>query len=547
MQVYYPVAKAFLYVIFDGFGDSAKDSKSYIIPTLPKAVTVHRNSYKQADSWELTFDAGDLPIDPQQIRYGAVEIFLMSLPGLQNDQRIESRQFAASDDPARLPGNDAIENLRREKKAAIAKYTTDNPPMISGIFDEDSLEMSASGKWVTISGQDYTAFLAAKQWPPTASHTAKRIPTGKRLDLQIKGILAEADTDGRLTLVTPGIPKTTAGIPDLPIVGSKEPNSHKHGIHVQESTSYWDVMYGLAIRHGYILFVQGNNVVLTTPKNADARTVQPKKLAWGKNLESIHMSRKMGKEKVPRIIVQGYDPKTREIVRGEYPNTGLGRHLKSNIGNVGFKPSSKVKSIDKTSTAGAKGHPKKAAPLKLEDEFEIIPATSLGINWADSESLQRAAEALYHLRGHAERKMVVTTRDLRDMNDASMMDLSAGDAVEVEWMDFNREMIVDPAVPEQRKYEYLIAKGLNDEVARVIAQNYTLLLGQKRPMRVREVSYEYDVDSGVSIELELQDFVAIDDQRGDGAEPALKDRRLDQVRTEDGERIGNSQIDGGGG
>lgn len=101
-RLYYPAARAILQVVFDGFGDSAADSDRFVIPVLPKALTVHRNSYRQADSWELTFEANDLPIDPQQVRSGAAEIYLFQMPGLAGDQRVVSRQFATTDSVAAL-------------------------------------------------------------------------------------------------------------------------------------------------------------------------------------------------------------------------------------------------------------------------------------------------------------------------------------------------------------------------------------------------------------------------------------------------------------
>lgn len=509
VRVYYPVARTILSVILDGFGDDTKDSDPFFIQVIPKAVTVHRNAYHKADTWEVTFDAGDLPLDPQQVKFGAADIYLYQLPSLDDDKRVTSRQMAASDNPSGIKGQDELAGLRRELSVSeIHRFTNDNEPMVTGLFDDQSIDMTADGKWVTISGQDYTAYLAAKQWPPTAKHTARKIPVGKRLDHQLRAILEEVDTDSRLTLTVE--PKELEH--DLPIVGSKETNGSKRGIPVEESTSYWDVMYKLAIRHGYILFVRGNDVFLTTPKNADARTVQTKKLAWGQNLESLRMTRHLGKERVPRIIMKGYDTIARKMVTVEFPDSKLTKAVKSKIGLAGFKPSSKTSITEKHTTAGTKsGKPKKAAPLKVEDEYEIIPATDFGIT--DEAMMRQAAEALYHLRGHSERKLVAVTRDLNDMRESSLMDLASGDAVEVEWDDFNRELIANPDVPEAAKFQHLVARGFNEAIASAIAQNYTILLGQKRPMRVHEVSYDYSVDDGIRIEMELNDFVVVDGSR----------------------------------
>ena len=533
-SAYYPVARAVLTVVFDGFGEAAKDSQQFVIPVVPKAVTVHRNSYRLADSWEVEIDAGDLPVDPQQVRSGAIEIFLFQMPGNGDDQRIHSRQFATTDDPSNTGDRGAIAGLRKELGIDKAnRFTLDNPPMVSGLFDDQSMDMSEDGKWVRISGQDYTAFLAGKQWPPTSRHTVRPIPVGKRLDDTLKAILREADPDRRLELV-PEYVKT------MPIVGKGEVSAVKRGIPVDESTTYWDVMYKLATRYGLILFVRGNDVVLTAPRTFDGATALPKRLAWGHNLVSLNMTRHLGKEKVPRIVAFGFDWRNRKQIVAEFPDTGLGRRSAKLLDGKVKKLTKSTEKIKALGASGAKSRDN--APLKLDDEFEVIVDYEVG----DPVVLRQMAETIYHLRGHSERKMVAVTRDLKDMEESSLMDLSTGDAVEVEWGDFNRELLSNPDVTEDAKYQHLIARDFGSDVARAIAQNYTRLLAQKRPMRVREVTYEYSVENGIRIEMELVDYVVVDRDQGGTSRKSPSDKRLDKVRRADGRRVGNPQLDKGG-
>jgi hypothetical protein len=551
MKVFRPAARAVLSVVLDGFGEDGSDSAPQIIHVLPKSATVHRNSYRQADSWEVTLDANDLPFHPQLVRLGAAEIYLFQAPADGHDQRVLSRQYATSDDPSSISGADAMDSLRREQSApsestagaTLDELTAsmrqrpaiDNPPTVVGRFDSHALRMSDDGKWVTISGQDYTAYLAAKQWPPTARHTARRIPTGKRLDRQLAAILADAEDEGILRLVVEGVRKST-----LPVVGAKDVNTNKRGIPVEESTSYWDVMYKLATHYGFIIFVRGLDVVLTRPRSFDGRSAQPKRLAWGGNLENLEIERRLGREKVPRIVVRGYDPATRQIVTAEYPDTGLGRRAKSKIGPGGEiigqhreRALKRGASIEQKSAAGAKGRPRKAAPLKLQDEYEIIPIFGA----TDTATLKRIAESIHRARGQAECKIVAVTHDLRDMRESSLMDLATGDAVAVDFNDFNRELLSNPKVPTESKKSYLISRGFGFEVAQIIAQHYELLLMQQvRPFQVHEVTYEYDVDEGIRIEMELHDFAVVDGNRDGSVRPRRKrlpargERALDRPR-----------------
>jgi hypothetical protein len=53
---------------------------------------------------------------------------------------------------------------------------------------------------------------------------------------------------------------------DLPIVGAGEVRGSARGIPVEQNTTYWDVIYKIAIRVGLIAYVDGLDVVLSRPK-----------------------------------------------------------------------------------------------------------------------------------------------------------------------------------------------------------------------------------------------------------------------------------------
>ena len=530
-RIYYPAARGILQVVFDGFGADARDSDPYVIPVLPKSVVIHRNSYRQADSWEMTFEANDLPIDPQLIRAGAAEIYLFSMPTLDDERRVPSRQFSGGEDPVHANRRPATGALEVELGMARAKdrFTFDNRPMIVGLFDDHSIEMSNQGKWVTISGQDYTAYLIGKQWPPTDRGTARRIPTGKRLDVWLGDILREADPDRRLTVLTENIRPS-----ELPMVGAGEVRTNKRGIPIEQETSYWDVIYKVVTRYGFITFVRGLDVVITRPKNIhDLASHDVKRLAWGNDVETLKLTRHLGKERVPRIVVKGYDPKRREGITVEYPDGALKKRAKT------FKPSASGRTTSTEKIKAATKHRTTKETLRLEDEFQIIPVFGV----SDRAVLRRMAENLFQLLGRSERRMVVTTRDLRDMEGASLMDVTSGDAVEVEWLDFNRELIASPDVPESSKFQHLVSRGFNETVARAIASQYTKLLGIKRPMRVREVTYEFDVEDGLSIEMELIDFVVVDGTRDADQCTPRKQSRAERIRDAQGRPIGNPALE----
>lgn len=521
-RIFRPQARAILQVIFDGYGPTARDSEIMIIPVLPKSVTVHINSYKQADSFDMVFDAGDLPIDPRLIRAGAAEIYIFNAPSGDDATRVLSRREPLVDaDPAGLRPRTDTETLALElgTPASRDSFTFGNKPRIVGLFDDDEIELSSSGKWVSIKGQDYTAYLAGTQFPPMPNGVARRVPTGKRLDLLVEDLVRDADPDGHLTVEVRGI---DAG--DLPIVGAKEVSGNKRGIVVEAETSYWDVIYKLVERHGFITYVDGLSVVISRPKTiTDKDTTNIKRMAWGKNLEHLTLKRHLGKEQAPTIVVKSYDPRTGKTLTAEYPEGTIDRSVLLDSSRQSKKGKVKLSRRVKESTSVSKKGKVKTT-VRERDEYQIVQVYGV----TDPAALKRIAENRAHLLGKAERSVTAVTRDLHDLRFADILGVSAGDAFWIEWDEFNRELLADPKLSEDAKARHLVARGFNATVANEIARRYSLLEGLDRPLRFKEGTINYDNESGVSIEMELQDFMVIDGIRSDSG--ATRTGTLDHKR-----------------
>lgn len=536
---FYPQARAILQVVLDGYGSDDADSDTLIIPVLPKAVTVHINSYRQADSWELTIDAHDLPIDPKLIRAGSVEIFVFQTTGVKDGLTSLSREDPLADpDPGGVRPRGDLDTALLESQIPIArdKFTLGNKPRIAGLFDDGDLEMSESGKWVTISGQDYTAHLASIQYPPNPDGTARRIPTGQRLDDFVGDLIASADPTGALGVDVRGIEDK-----DLPIVGANETRSTTRGIPVEQNTTYWDVIYKTVERHGLITYVSGLDVVITRPKIlTDQNASSVKRLTWGKNLSHLNLKRHLGKEQAPTIILRSYDPKSKKTISVEYPENGtIDRSIIIDSKST-RKGSHKVHANVKQSTHVSKTGKVKTT-LRQRDEYRID--TVYGIT--DKATLSKMAENRYHLLGRAERTVIAKTRDLKIETPnglADILSMEAGDAFEVKWADFNREIMADPSVTEAKKADYLVRRGFNREIANQIARHYGVLDGLDRPLRFKEGTITYDVDQGIDVEMELQDFIVIDGIRPD--QGATRESRTDRnhaaLTKSNGERLGGS-------
>lgn len=497
-RVFYPRCRAMLSIVFDGYEADQLGSveRPEIIWVLPKSCTVHCNKYNQADSWQMVFSAVDLPHDPATVRAGDAEIYMYDAGSMDDSTMVLSRQL-----PNPIMGD--------------GSFTQDHEPLIVGLFDEHSLEMSNDGKWVTLQGQDYTQLLL-RHWPPAkGTHRARRIPVGQRLDHWAAAILAEVEPTGKMQVKVAGGYEMKVG---LPVVGASEIVGHKRGIPIQQETTYFDVLMKVCTRHGYICYVSGLNLVIDRPKNiTDITTHDVKHMAWGNNIENLSLTRKLGKEKVPRLIMKCWDDVRRCMLIVEVPDTGP--HAKEiAIAKNPSKRTTDTQHIKAATAAKSAKKPKatKTVTLKEFDEYVIVPM--YGIH--SEEALRRAGEARRNLLGRGERKIVCKTRDLVDLNGVGIMNLKAGDAAMIHWQDFNSETFYQKSVEE--RIEVLKARGYQQDVAYVIAESFEKLANRKeRPMRIREATYSFDNDGGLSIEMEMVDFVTVEASKGEQVQMAV--------------------------
>lgn len=523
-----PRCKATIQYVLDGYATGpGSEDEPITVDVFPKTATIHGNGYQQADSFSLGFDYLDLPFDPQLVRLGSAEIYLYDAQSVLGDEPALSRQYGKASGET-----DGVDKAALEVGAISERaYTGTGPPVIAGLFDDQSVRMDDDGKWVTISGQDYTSELIRKQWPPTSSGRARRIPVGSRLDMWAASILKEADPGQRLAVMVKDVDSST-----LPFVGSVEIANHKRGIPVQQNTSYWDVLYKVCTRYGFICYIKGLDFVIAKPKNLDdVSDRNTRTLAWGRNLKSLELTRHLGKEKVPRIVVHTYDDDSSKVRKIEEPDTSP-RHLEAKMsGKPSTRTTQKETIKSATAKASAKKPSKNALPKHqaLTDEFIVIPMFGI----SDESAIRRAAKMLRTLIGRGERKIIATTRDLVDSDGKPLLNLEAGDAFNIEWQDFNKEVFANPGhtMEDRIKYtknlgnriSYLQNQGFQPAVAEAIAVGYQRLVENQRPLRLKEWTYEYSVDSGIDITLELVDFVVVDGVRDrDSIEPRTKPKRM---------------------
>ena len=449
-RYFYPMARADLLFVFETY-DLTEVDKPYHVPVVPKSLTIHRNSYKEADSWQITLDAKDFNMSPETIRAGSCEIRLF-----QMDSLYEFRT-----------GLTVLEdNILLDQSQGV-------PPTIVGIFDEAGVEYSDQGKTVTISGTDYTGLFIAKPWPKD-----RRISGGLPLDQTLRKIVEEVPGATNLRI------KVEPENQSMPIIGKADGRTNSKRLKTT-GDNYWDIMYELAVRHGKIIFVRGLDIVLTNPQTYEEGRTELRKVVWGENLLNLQMSRKIGRQRAPTIEVSSYDAKQRKTLVVRYPTRAQALALGSARATVQTLKNGKKK-------------------VTVDEEVQQVNLTGI----TDKKILEEAAKARFNLLSRAEQTVRIETRNLRDSDGKNFLDLQTGDSVIIDFKPGSLDLLETKDFPE--RVAALVELGYNPQVADIVARSVEKAAFFKKPMRVREATYEWDVETGVSISAELQNYVIID-------------------------------------
>lgn len=468
MAVYYPECRINISAVFDGFG--GVDEPKVMPDVVPYSVNVHLNSYKEADTWEVVFDAKKFPFSPELLRSAAIEIFLYN----------------------------------KESQTTPLHWYDGTNLLVTGLVDQATLTEDKDGGKVSFQGRDYTALLIDRQWDPTKSGKGGRVPDGYLQDV-VQQLVDEAtgfDTTGRtLTVkifdegdvvaknVNATVTRNKVTIPKT----TKSRSRKKRGISVKADSTYWDVIYKLCMAYGYIVYVKGFEVWITRPHVLQTLAETQYRVAYGRNLESLEVERKMSKEAVPQIRVRSYDPKTQTVVEGFFP------------------ASDDILAQQKGKDKKGKGGGFLTGVGTKREEYKVFTVPDI----RDVKVLDDIARTTYYTLARGEGVIRFSTPHLVDTENQDLLKMRAGDSVEIKWDAFNAEIMMNPKVTKEQKVTVLLSLGYSMEVAVLVATQYIKLDYFRQPFYVKEVNYTWDKDQGVKVDVEAMGFINPESDRFD--------------------------------
>jgi hypothetical protein len=462
-MILYPECRINISAVFDGFG--GPDTPTVITDILPYSVNVHLNSYKEADTWEVIFDAKRFPFSPELLRSAAVEVYLY---------------------------------LKPDQTSSVIWNHPDNL-IATGLVDQATLTEDQDGGKISFSGRDYTALMIDRQWDPTKSGKAGRVPDGNLQEV-VQQLVDEAtneDISGRTLTVKlydvdigPEVSNVASTVLKNKVTIKKTTHSKtrkKRGVAVKADSTYWDVIYKLCLSYGFIVFVKGFEVWITKPHVLQTLAESQFRVAYGRNLDKLEVERKLSKEATPQIVVRSYDPKNKQVIEGSYPSEtdiaaqkkgkGVGKNSKTLFGITGV---------------GTK-----------KEEFKVFTVPDV----KDIQTLNEIAKTTYYTLARGEGVIRFSTPQLRDLNNADLTKLRAGDSVLITWDAFNAEQMQDPNKTKQQKISTLMSLGYSFDIAALVADQYAKLDYFRQAFYVKEVNITWDKDKGAAIDCEAMNFI----------------------------------------
>lgn len=261
MSFYYPQSAVKLRILPEDYklvSDASLQSPIEVI-TQAKMVSVTRNDYKTADSFNMKLDYKSFPFDPRSIRACGVVIYM------QDTGKLE--KLVPSQDNA----------------------------VFAGYVDTEEIMLDENAQTVTFEGRDFTALLIDQKYA-----IKKPISEQKPLDKAITEFLGQVPALQNMVVVNRTgelLPSLGAYYPNHadPLNGQKNPGSKE---------SYWSLIQDACNRAGIICFMELENLVLTTPRNQADTVGDDIKFIYGKNVKKFEFKRKLGRLKGINVQVR---------------------------------------------------------------------------------------------------------------------------------------------------------------------------------------------------------------------------------------------------
>src|SRR5271166_914444 len=467
-----------------------------LVGIIPQKASLGLNGARQADTLSVTLRWLDLPVDPRTVRACAVEFYLGTL---------------TAGDFARGVGGENIGsgNLQgRPLNIVKTKYTDihGNPRTnlrFQGWADVWSVEWSDGEPMVHLECRDNTSILLEQDAPPKLV-----VPANKPLDQaiaqylanfpQFAGFSVEYRPQGVTAPVLNDVLSKTAMVKGQGPPPSKGGGAASAG--GSSKLAVWDYLTDVCGAVGHLIRVEGTNVIVQRARSYMAetygrpddpfqsrllpsgQTIYNRQMVWGRNIESMKVSRSYNKTAPVNVEVRCYYPERKKVLIARFP-TNMNSMQNATPGNTG------------------------------NEKWTVYRVSGV----KDQQTLNIVAQNIYEQLVRNEFQVNLKTKSLGSFGgqneDPDLLDMIPGDALDVlvnrDEQEFNSQAAIETILLLQdRAKQFMVALGYDEQFAQQYAKAYSNT-GMQTTFRVKTVSTTWDVEDGVSFDIACINYLEV--------------------------------------
>jgi len=471
-RVFYPRAS----VVLDVF--LWDEDRSRQVVTVPLEVTIDRNTLRKADTFSVTIAYSDFPVDARALRDVIVAIHMS--------------------DVGHAAGSLDIGSLKTK--------------MIVGYADKVDTDLSGSAETIKFSGRDYTALFLDQEWD-----------TSEMLD--ITGNLRQVME--RFLERVPGTEDITLTFNDYvelqePSLGATEPRlitkPGNYSSVVMEKVTFrpkwnsrgdkddcWTVLNDLLDLVGVLPVVFADTLQIRTPLKFATQTIS---MHYGKDIESLRISRSTRTPRRGRIRVVSYDSETGERNEAEYP-TGrvLNRPTKASGNRGQGKGTVQSQGSGLSNLATNTIRDKKTTPKgrTVTTETPVITFNVDGRFTVDELKLK--AQHIYEKESREQITLKITTKELRTFDDQNLLTLANGSRIDV--VPSNEVLSGVEGMNYSEALEHMTTgrNAISRDAAEVFLLSAKSVRGIASGFYVKDVTINWNITSGMSFDITAINYV----------------------------------------
>jgi len=465
---------------------------------IPKYATISLNGIRTASTLSCELRYIDCPIDPRVVRACAVEFFLGTISEADFQRGVDGGRREASEgstgEPLNLIPDTYVDEYGRPRTNL----------RFQGWVDDWEIEWSKEGEpIVRLECTDNTRMLIDQPAPPKLV-----VGTKDPLDRAIATYLANFPQFRGLGVryMPPGVEPPTLGASLArtafkPSLGPAAGGSSK--------LSIWDYLTDVCGSVGHTIRFVGVDVIIQRARTLysgafagrpddpftgrilpSGRELKQRLYVYGRNVDSLSFRRRFTTSAPTNIEVRCYNGKRKKTLVARYP-LKKDRVLRAPPGN------------------------------DVNDKWLVVRVSGI----EDEKVLRVIAQGVYETIGRREIEVSLATKNLATFGggnlDPDAMDVQPGDAVDVE---INRDLdaatitAIEDKVTTQAA-EFLKSLGYSPAFAKAYERAATNL-GVPTTFRVRRVTFDWDVEEGITINFELVNYIEVraDKQLPEGEE-----------------------------